>query len=361
MADQIRLGIVGTGRMAARMMQALASAPDYSVQAVASRNTARATEFASAFGIPRGLGSMAELAGQADVDAIYVCSRPGAHVGDALTAIEAGKPVLVEKPLTTNLDDARKLAEAARDKSCLLVENLWCLALPAYRRLSERLKSQSYGKPVQLQFAFGYPVTPATHASLFDPEDGGALLDRGVYGVSLALHLLGPIDATRACAQRDPAGIDLTSDLSLLHRSGATSQITVALNAHTSNTATVSCTHGVLQLGAPVVGSETLMSLKMNLETGDSTSDALQGHPPGLRARLKANPLLRRVKRLRDAAAGQFLPYGADQYAPMLDHFRDLVRAGRSESGLVPLELSLAVQSVLDEARRQIRGGRLCA
>ena len=357
MADKIRLGIVGTGRMASRMMQALGTVPEFSVSAVASGDHQRATRFAEAFDIPTVCGSARKLAQHDSVDAIYICGRSGEHVAGGLAAIEEGKAVLVEKPLATSLKDANTLVDAARQKNCLLLENLWCLALPSYRRLIEGLNSQSYGKPVQLQFSFGYPVTPAAHPSLFDPLDGGALLDRGVYGVSLALHLLGPAHMVQCVSQLDPNGVDLTSDLMIEHYSGATSQITVSLNALMSNTAALACTHGFMQLGAPVVGSETFLSQQMTPEAASSTSDDFQQPSTGLKDRLKSNQMLRKIKRLKDASAGQFIPHGADQYAPMLCHFRDLIRSGKSESTLASLDLSLNTQDVLDQARKQIKGG----
>lgn len=357
MANPIRLGIIGTGRMASRMMQALATVPDFTVTAVGSGSEARAGAFADAFGIVSRCTSAQDLAGQAEVDAVYVCGRTGNHVADALAAIEAGKPVLLEKPLATNLDDATRLTDAARAGNVLLLENLWCLALPSYRRMAEGLNSQSYGKPVQLQFSFGYPVTPAGYPSLFDPKDGGALLDRGIYGVSLALHLLGPVHQVQACAQLDENGVDLTTDLTLEHYAGATSQITVSLNALMANTAALSCTHGFMQLGAPVVGSESFLSQQMTPEGTGASSDGIYVHSAGLKDRLKSNGLLRKLKRLKDACAAQFIPHGADQYAPMLEHFRDLICAGRVESTLASLDLSLNTQDVLDQARQQVRKG----
>ncbi len=357
MADPIRLGIVGTGRMASRMMQALSTVPDFSVQAVASGSEGRARAFADAFDIPSAFTATSELTEHADVDEVYICGRTGNHVEDALTAIAAGKPTLLEKPLATNMEDATRLTEAARTGNVLLLENLWCLALPSCRRMAEGLNSQSYGKPVQLQFSFGYPVTPEGYPSLFDPKDGGALLDRGVYGVSLALHLLGPVHQVQACAQLDENGVDLTTDLTLEHYTGATSHITVSLNALMANTAGLSCTHGFMQLGAPVVGSESFLSQQMTPEGADTSSSGIYVHTAGLKDRLKANGFLRKLKRLKDANAAQFIPHGADQYAPMLDHFHDLIRSGRSESTLVPLGLSLNTQDVLDQARQQVRKG----
>ncbi|WP_299850449.1 Gfo/Idh/MocA family oxidoreductase [uncultured Roseovarius sp.] len=356
MKDPIRLGIVGTGAMAARMMHALAAIPDFTVHAVASRSEGRACEFAKGFDVPKSFGSSEELSEQPDVEAVYICGQSGNHVSDGLAALKARKPILLEKPLATKLKDAKTLANAARSGNCLLMENLWCLALPSYLELSERLNSQSYGKPVHLQFSFGYPVMREGYPSIYDPQDGGALLDRGVYGISLAIHLLGPAESVHAAAQFDENGTDLTTDVCISHVSGATSQISVSLNALMSNTAALSCTHGILQLGAPIVGSESLLCQQMSPEGIVRSSSHLGPTKAGFKSRLKSNPMLRKIKRFRDATAAKFIPHGSDQYIPILEHFRNLIRGGRNESNLIPLELSLATQEVLDQARRQSRG-----
>ncbi len=353
----IGLGIVGTGRMAARMMQALTTVPHFEVRGVASGLRERGNAFAAAFDIPTVSASARDLAERPEIDAIYICSRSGRHVSDAMAAMDAGKPVLVEKPLATTLSDAQRLVETARDRRCLLVENLWCLALPSYRRIGEGLKSGSYGKPVQLQFSFGYPVLPAGHPSLFDPADGGALLDRGVYGVSLALHLLGPVETVQATAQRDENGVDLTSDLLLQHVSGASSQVSVSLNSLMANRASLSCTHGAMELGAPVVGSESFVGRQVTPLAGEPSTNAVQPIETGLKSRLKSNPFLRRFKRLADTTSGRFLSHGPDQYMPMLTHFHDLISSNQSESSLVSLDLSLATQDVLEQARGLSRKG----
>jgi len=268
--------------------------------------------------------------------------------------VRAGKPVLVEKPLALSLDDAGSLVRTAQDKGSLVMENLWCLALPAYRALREQLDSGSYGTGVQLHFDFGYPVQPDSYPSLFDPEDGGAILDRGVYGVSLSLQLLGPVTKTICTARTNEDGVDLNADLLLQHASGATSHIAVALNALMSNTASLACSHGHLGLGAPVIGSEILHGIQMLPQAATQVAPKAQ---TGLKQKVKAWPAARRLKRMRDMSAGRFLSHGPDPYLPVLNHFRDLVRHGMRESDLIPLQLSLRTQEILHEARRQAGGG----
>ena len=358
MKQPIRLGIVGSGNMASRMVKALCHTPDYKVQAVASGSVERAQAFAAAFDIPGSFASAKELAENSEIDAVYICSRNRDHVAHAMAAIEAGKPTLVEKPLATTLDDAIKLVETARQKGVLLVENLWCLALPAYRQLRDWNVDQTFGKPVQLQFSFGYPATATQYPSLFSPEDGGVLLDRAIYGVSLALQLLGPVRGLHTSATLDENGVDLSVDLGLEHASGASSQLAVSFEALMSNTATLSFSGGFVRLEAPVVGSESIYTRQAFVPAEDSRANGIQMQSSGLKDRLKSNAILRKIKRLKDSNAARFMSYGPDQYTPMLRHFRDLVRGEKTESDLASLALSLDGQKILEQARQHIRGNQ---
>lgn len=340
MAD-LTVGIAGTGRMAARMMQAFAVVPGLRAVAVASGDPARARAFAEAHGLTPA-GSVAEMA--ATVDLVYVAGRVRDHLPAARAAIAAGRPVLVEKPLAATAAEAREMVEAARAADVLLIENLWSLALPAWAEMGRLAGTGDLGMPLHLEFGFGYPADPQVYGSIYDPADGGALRDRGIYGIALALTMLGPVEDVTCGMRRDERGADLGAALMLGHAGGGMSQITVALDTGLSNTAVLGLERGVLRLGPPVVGAERLGVEPMAL--GGAPADSA-----GLKDRLRALPLARRANQTRAAAGARFLSYGRDQYAPMMEHVADVIRTGRSESDLVPLSLSLAAQDVLTKAR----------
>jgi predicted dehydrogenase len=350
MASSIRLGIVGTGRMAATMVRTAGTLPDVEVTAISSGNAERAKHFAGIFGIRHTSTSAVELVSRPDVDAIYVANRTADHVSAAKAAVSAGKPVLVEKPLAVTAEDGAALIAEARARHSLLVENMWCLTLPAYRELATRLTSGTYGKPVHLAFDFGYPMDRKTYPSLFDASDGGVLRDRAVYGVSLALSLLGPVQALRSSVVRNSDGLDVAAAIQLTHASGAISQLAFAINALMSNSATLACTQGVLRLDAPTIGTESISARQM---TPLSASDFLKPENSKARliAKLKAIPALRQLNRRRSAPRATHLSYGADPYRPSLQHFCDLVRAGQKESPIVTLDLSLETLRLVDAAR----------
>jgi predicted dehydrogenase len=346
----IRLGIVGTGRMASTMAHTVAAQPGTTVTAVASGDAERAKRFADIFRISHTCASVTELASRPDVDAVYVANRSADHVAAAKASLSAGKPVLVEKPLAISNQEGAEVIAEARSRHCLLVENMWCLTLPAYRELASRLKGGAYGEPVHLAFDFGYPVDRESYPSLFDASDGGVLRDRAVYGVSVALNLLGPVRLLRSSLLRDSNGVDVTAAIQLTHVGGAISQLAFAINALMSNTATLACTKGVLRLDAPTIGAESISARQM---TPLSASDPLQPsrRKSQLIARLKAVPALRQLNRRRSAPRSTLLPYGADPYQSALQHFCELVRTGQKESPLIPLGLSLDTLRLVDAAR----------
>lgn len=329
----MRIGIAGTGRMAHRMAQALRQLPDCRVAAVASADPARARAFAAE--TSAAADAPEALAARADVDAVYVASRNADHAAAVLAALAAGKPVLVEKPLAPDPDTVAQVLAAARAARVLVVENLWHLALPATRALVDR--APGLGPTPVLSFSFGYPVTPEDHPALF-AADAGVLLDRGCYGLALALRLFGPVESLQA-SLRHQNGTDVAALVQMRHRSGALASVEGAFDALLANAVTLSGPAGALRL-APSIGGE-------HLETLHPPAPG-PGRAPGW---LKSLPAARALNRLRKARGGETLSYGADPYLPILAHFRDLVAAGAPESPLIPLSLSGDLAGLIARAR----------
>lgn len=327
----MNLGIVGTGRMAERMLACLAYRPGIKVTAIASATPARATALAARIGA-RSFASATALAEDARVDAVYIATTNATHAEAAIAAIAARKPVLVEKPLAATLADAVTVADAARSAGVLLIENLWTLTLPATRALT----LQPRQGPHLLQFSFGYPTTRRSHPHLY-AADAGVMRDRGVYGLALALHLFGPVTTLRATLRHD-AATDVAALIQMRHTSGDLSQITVALDALLPNTISLSGPDGMTTLG-PSIGAESLTRVTAVPHTGLARP-----------SRLKSLPALRALNRWRKAPRAQVQDFGADPYLPMVDHFTDLIRNGQKESPLIPLDLSLETQSLIARA-----------
>jgi predicted dehydrogenase len=344
--EVVRFGVVGTGAMARTMVRAMQRRADVRPVAVASGDETRARTFAAALGLASAGADVETLVARSDVDALYVASRNRDHARAVDAAIRSGKPVLVEKPLTPDLERTQALLAAAEGSGVLLVENLWTLLLPAYRALAEQARSGRLGDPVHFRFEFGYPLDPATARTLLDPRDGGVLLDRAIYGVAAAIWLCGPVEMVQAEVQRDRVGgVDLTAAIRLRHASGVRSETVASFSALLSNSARLSCTRGAATLDAPVLPGEWLRT-----EFHHDGSGGSAGAPSFLKERLRSMPVVRRLRRALSGPRSRFCSFGPDPYGPILEHFSGLVRRGARQSEVLPPALSRSVHEVLARA-----------
>jgi predicted dehydrogenase len=242
----IRWGIVGTGGIARSFARDLELTDSGTVVAVGSRRL----ETAEAFGLGRAHGSYEALVNDPEVDAVYVATPHPMHHANARLALEAGKPVLIEKPFTMNAAEARDLVELARARELFLMEAMWTRFLPAFVELRRLLAEGALGELVVLQADHGqwFALDPAFR--LFAPElGGGALLDLGVYPVSFSSMVFGTPERIVALSTPAFTGVDGTTSILLSHGGGAQSAITCTSAAVTPTTASISGTEARIELG----------------------------------------------------------------------------------------------------------------
>ncbi|RST19308.1 Gfo/Idh/MocA family oxidoreductase [Streptomyces sp. WAC05374] len=320
MGGTVRWGVLATGGMAAAFTTDLMRMPDAEVVAVASRTAASAEAFAGRFGIPRAYGSWDALAADEDVDVVYVATPHAAHRAAAGLCLEAGKAVLCEKPFTMNAREAEELVALARERGLFLMEAMWMYCGPVIRRLTELVAGGAVGEVRSVHADFGLvgPADPGHR--LRDPAvGGGALLDLGVYPVSFAHLLLGEPDRVSAHALLSPEGVDLNTGMLLGWDSGATALLSCSIVADTPLTASVSGTEGRIEFSHGFYRPEGFTLHRRGRE------------PEGFT-----------VAGRRDS-----LQHEAAEVMRCL-------RAGETESPLVPLDGTLAVMRTLDAVRDRV-------
>ncbi|MER7790913.1 Gfo/Idh/MocA family oxidoreductase [Streptomyces sp. NPDC097640] len=323
MAESVRWGILATGGIAGAFTADLLEMADAEVVAVGSRTQESAKRFAERFGIPRAHGSWAELAADEDVDVVYVATPHSAHREAAGLCLEAGRAVLCEKPFTLNVREATELVGLARERGRFLMEAMWTYCDPVVRRMVELVRDGAIGevRAVQADFGLAGPFDPGHR--LRDPaQGGGALLDLGVYPVSFAQLLLGEPDDVQARARLTPEGVDENTGILLGWDSGAVALLGCSLTADTPQTASVTGSAGRIEFPRGFFHPERFVL-----------------HRPG---------------RDPEVFAAQGTEGGARRFQHEAAEVMRCLRAGETESPLVPLDGSLAVMRTLDAARERI-------
>ncbi len=314
MSEALRWGILSTGGIAHTFASDLRFIDEGVVVAVGSRNQSSADAFGDEFDVPHRHGSYEALVADDDVDVIYVATPHPFHLANASLALEAGKPVLVEKAFTMNAPQARELVDLSRAKGLFMMEAMWTRHLPHVAALRRLIGDGVLGELVTVEADHGKWFAADPSHRLFAPELGGsALLDLGVYPVSFASMLLGPPD--RVTAVVDPAftGVDAQASMLFGYDGGAQAVLTCTSRARTATRACVSGTEARVEIDGDFYAptSFTVISRRGEREVFEFTSQ------------------------------GRGLQYQAQEVARCL-------RDGLTESPLMPLDESVSIMETMD-------------
>lgn len=251
-APPLRWGVVGTGGIAADFTDALHAHTAQRVVAVTSRTTERAEAFGRAHGVDGAWTDANAMA--AEVDVVYVATPHSRHHDDALAAITAGTPVLVEKPMALSVAETESVAAAAREHGVLAAEAMWTRYLPHSVVLAQLLADGALGDVRLADAAVGWQVDLSDGGRMLDPAlGGGAVLDMGVYALWFAQFAIGhPVSVTASGTVR-PDGVDLDAAAVLVGAGGALATAATTLRATTDGRAGVTGTRGSVRFDDHVV------------------------------------------------------------------------------------------------------------
>ena len=229
-------GVVGPGKIAHRFADAVTRMPGTRVAAVQGRDAGRASAFANAWARPEPpivYSTLEAFLRDPAVDGVYVATPHAFHAEAVRAALDAGKPVLCEKSLAPTAALARELAGMAQARGVFLMEALWTRFLPVYTDVGAWLTSGAIGavRGIQSSFCFTAPYDPASR--LFDPvQAGGALLDLGVYNLSMTQWVLRqalgdcpPLLDLAAHGALAPSGVDSRVVATLVFDGGVAAQL----------------------------------------------------------------------------------------------------------------------------------------
>ncbi len=233
---KFKWGLIGPGRIAQRFAESFAALESAELHAVASSNLKRGKAFAAKHGCRKAYDSYEELIKDPEVDAVYIANPHRFHFASAEACIEAGKPVLLEKPLTVNANEASFLIELANDKGVFLMEALWSRFLPVWLKVKSWVYSGIIGDIVLLDSRFGFPIPRDETDRLLNPVlAGGVLLDMGVYNVSMSQYVMDSDPEHIVCdGLVGSTGVDERVS-AILNYGDAVSQFTCNFQAFTKN------------------------------------------------------------------------------------------------------------------------------
>lgn len=314
----LRWGILGLGNIARQFATGLQALDDAQLVAVGSRTQEKADKFGAEFSAAHRHASYEALVQDQDVDAIYIATPHSSHAEDALLCLDAGKAVLCEKPFTINAAQAERVIQRAREKQVFCMEAMWSRFLPLMSRLRETLAQGAIGEARMLHADFGFRAGVNPESRLFNPAlGGGGLLDVGVYPISLASLLFGTPDQVTGLAHIGETGVDEQAGMVLRYDGGRLAVLSTGVTINTPQEAFILGTNGRIKIHAPW-WKPSAMTVSANGKDDEVSA-----------------------------------PFEANGYQFEAQEVARCLRAGKTESDLLPLDETLQVMRTMDTLRAQ--------
>jgi len=322
----LRWGILATGRIATTLADALTLSSHSRLTAVASRDEARAREFAARYPdqAPRAHGRYQALLDDPEVDVVYIATPHPEHARWALLALEAGKHVLVEKPIGLDHAQAMAMIDAAGQAGRFLMEAFMYRCHPQTLKLVELVRAGEIGEVRHVEARFGYHAPFAPESRLFaNAAGGGGILDVGCYPVSMARLLFGsePTEVAGHGAV-GTTGVDEWAAALLAFPGGFSAQVATAVSLSMENVVRVFGSRGQILVPNPWLCADADGNWHFEVTRGGAT-ERVEG---------RADPL----------------------YVHEVDHVAERIGAGALESPLMSWQDSLGNALALDAWRRRV-------
>ena len=312
-------GILGPGGIAKAFAEDLKRLDGHSIAAVGSRTLSNAQSFANTFG-GTAYGSYEELVADPQVDAIYVATPHPAHKENVILALNAGKPVLCEKPFAVNATEAQQMVDAANKNGVALMEAMWARFLPHYAQVRKIIQSGVLGKIHTIHADHGQRLADQNIPRLVEPTlAGGALLDLGIYPVSFAHMILGNPSKITSSAVLTHKGVDAQTSMIFDYASGAQAVLNTTMIEQTPCRAVVAGLHGWLEIDRTFYNPA---SMRVVLNDGATTE-----YP------------------------SSYIGHGLREQAEV---FKQLVTSGQQQSQILNWQDTVDIMKTLDQVRSQI-------
>ncbi len=319
MAEEIKWGIIGLGHIAHSFAQAFEYVKKARLVAVASRSTERAKAFAQKYNVPKAFGTYEGLMRCDDVQVVYIATPHGRHYEDMELCLQHDKAILCEKSFTLNATQAKTIFEKAMRKKIFVMEAMWTRFLPIMQKLKELVAAKEIGylRLFSADLGFNFPFD--AQSRLFDPRlGGGALLDVGVYPISLSQWLLGIPTLISSQVVMGKTGVDEQAAMAFKYDDGVLASLFTSIRSVTPSRGVVMGTEGMIEIHGPLYRPAALTVSKTN-KSSETIEVALTGNG----------------------------------YNYEIEEVNQCIRAGRTESLWMPWADTIAVMEIMDRLRKQ--------
>lgn len=332
-------GVMGTGTIAGLFAADLGLLPQARIAAVHSRSLEKAQGFAARFGKAKAYDDEAAFLADPGIEAVYIATPNHLHVAQALKAIAAGKPILIEKPIALASADVEAIAQAAGERGVFAMEALWSRFLPAVRHARNEIGAGRIGAISRIRADLSY-LHPE-EGRFFDPAlGGGAAFDLGVYPLSLVLHLLGEPRAVSGSWLAAGTGVDRRSSFRLDYPA-AVAELSCGFDRNGTNRLLIEGERGGLVFEAPFLKVQRLSWYA-------DASRAVAAYERGTGGVVRLLDRLPQPGRVNESFAfpGNGLQFEAEAVMAA-------IRAGKSACAEMPLGESAAVLRIIETIRSQ--------
>jgi len=327
MSQELRWGIISCGLISQDFCVALKTLnPDeHKIVACAARDLHKAKEFAQRFNIENCYDSYDKVYEDIRVNIVYIGVVNNLHKEACLKAIEHGKHVLCEKPMSLNAREQEEIFNAAKKHNVFFMEALWTRFFPVVDRIREEIAKQSIGEVKMFQMNFFVPINMNDRLKLKE-LGGGAALDIGIYPVQFACLVFDHEEPTEiiAAGHLMETGVDESFTVILKFKNGRMATLTASTNCETNSTAVIAGEKGVIQ-----IPEFAWCPLKLILPNGE----------------------LFTAKLPKSDATNFFHSAGLSYEA---EAARKAIYEGKQEHDFVKWDHSRLVMKILDEIRRQV-------
>ncbi len=312
-------GIIGLGRIAHKFAHDIEKGKSMRLHAVASRSLERSKVFADQYGAVHAYGSYEEIVQCPDLDVVYIATPHVSHCANTLLCLEAGIPVLCEKPFAMNSKEVRQMVQAARLKGVFLMEAFWTRFLPTTRKILDLIEQDHIGQILSIKADFGFKAPYDPEGRLFNRElGGGSLLDIGIYPVFLALLLMGKPERIKAMANLNNTGIDVDCGVLLHYPDGRMAHLHSTILANTKTEAFIYGEKGTIHLHS-------------------------RWHEPSWFSLIRNG----------DRPQNFYFDYFSKGYHYEAEEVVHCLAKGKKESDLLPLDFSIQLMEILDGIRTE--------